>query len=154
VTDATFGAPTLNTDGGCMIAANRTITIFNVTTTTTVGGGSPYNLYMTDCNDKILQQTLGITGTLSAEPRIYIVSNPPDCAPFQIFASNDRPTIPSIFTGTKIGLIEFDPSLLDDDCPAVPAPVPTLSQWGLIILGLFLTIFGVVAVRQTLPQAA
>ena len=27
-------------------------------------------------------------------------------------------------------------------------PIPTLTQWGLIILGLFLSIFGIVAVRQ------
>jgi len=33
-------------------------------------------------------------------------------------------------------------------------PIPTLSQWGLIILGLFISIFGVLGIRQRMVQTA
>jgi len=52
--------------------------------------------------------------------------------------------------GTGVSIEVEDVSFESEPCPTVADcnPIPTLSQWGLIILGLCLSIFGIVAVRH------
>lgn len=81
--------------------------------------------------------TINNHGTLNLDngPVIANYSTINTCAPIDNIVENEN------YFGT---LPVIDESL----CPPVVAPIPTLSQWCVIILGLFTVIFGMLAVRQ------
>lgn len=59
----------------------------------------------------------------------------------------------NVYAATSGGLSISTCSCLGISCTTpIVEPIPTLSEWGLIILGLVLTIFGIVAVTQIASQ--
>ena len=84
----------------------------------------------------------------SASIEVYGTNKIFTCNPPPVFSDNPFPTTGS--NGSRIfdrsgGLATIDP--LPSGCPA-PAPIPTLSEWGLILLGMSLSILGIVGIRQ------
>ena len=153
VTNASFDPPTLNRDGDCVFPSTDRTEFMTRIASTNVNTGTSH-VYMTDCNDKVISRVniFGPATNYSVSLTLGLLANP-DCSPFTLFASDDLTVVGAVHTGTKIGLLEFDPLLLDDDCPGMlgitSEPIPTLSQWGLLILGLIMLCIGVLAIKQT-----
>jgi hypothetical protein len=69
---------------------------------------------------------------------------------FVAISSDDCPQIFGLmFDACNDGNEYTSGDILNENCECIgPEVIPTLSQWGLIILGLWLSIFGIVAVRN------
>jgi hypothetical protein len=132
VTSATFSNVSLYNDGTCNSDGPSTLFEFYVETTYVSVPGGNYYLYLTDCQNNVLDvQSFGFAIN---ETQYLAVYADPACSDFKIFVTNDFPVLVEgqRFSGIEIGTFEFDPNALDSDCPSNKLP---FSQYEFIFFG-------------------
>lgn len=132
VTSAIFANVVLDADGTCNSDGPSTIFEFDMTTAYDAEPGGDYYLYLTDCQNKVLDGL--VFGMAINEKQYLAVYDDPACSDYKIFVTNDGPNLAEgeIFTGNEIGTFEFDPNALDSDCPSNKLP---FSQYEFLGLG-------------------
>lgn len=114
------------------------------------------------CSDDGFEYSVRVSYT-GFDSRVTFVPSPGSNFPDGVVANGSRPTFVWSAINGNSGYIDvqaadgvlcrIDPFLFDNpNCEY--APVPTMGEWGIMILGMILLIFGVVAVRQTTLSTA
>ena len=149
ITSVSFTTPTLFLDGGCV---PNSISRFETIVTLSVSGSDTYYVYMVDGNNKVINY-VSFNIPWAGTPFRFNTTTIPDNGPFKIFASHDFTAQNNVHTGQEISPIVFDANALDPDCPAASAPmqpesIPTISEWGIMVMSLCMLIFGVVSLKN------
>lgn len=123
--------PVLNGDGTCLSFGGTSFDMtFNITPDINDGGGNEFfQLILVDSNDVVLsayQKTQAVGGAVNVS-ETFPIETAPTGGPFRIILRDSTVTVPplpfagDILAGPTLHIEEFNPGLLDSDCPGASA---------------------------------